>query len=148
MYKKLTFFNIYQRKNPLPVPSIQDSRPTQLAFPNVVLGPGHTSTPMETEDVAVIPQLISPILDSMSTPTEALAVAIPTPSTSNSSSNIGDGSSRYDIPQPLREDTVELRQPDLPSVQDGPIEDEPDYDAESTDDEEPLWHIEEKAMRK
>ena len=147
MYKKLTFFNIYQRKNPLPVPSIQDSRPTQLAFPNVVLGPGHTSTPMETEDVAVIPQLISPILDSMSTPTEALAVAIPTPSTSNSSSNIGDGSSRYDIPQPLREAIVDLRQPDLPGVQDVLIEDAPD-NVESTDDEEPLWHIEERAMSK
>jgi hypothetical protein len=99
---------------------------------------------MENEDV-VIPQLISPVLDSIST--SSVAIVAPTSSTSNSSSNIGDGS-RYDIPQPLREDTVELRQPDLPSVQDGPIEDEPDYDAESTDDEEPLWHIEEKAMRK
>jgi hypothetical protein len=99
---------------------------------------------MENEDV-VIPQLISPVLDSIST--SSVAIVAPTSSTSNSSSNIGDGSSRYDIPQPLREAIVDLRQPDLPGVQDVLIEDAPD-NVESTDDEEPLWHIEERAMSK
>jgi hypothetical protein len=98
---------------------------------------------MENEDV-VIPQLISPVLDSIST--SSVAIVAPTSSTSNSSSNIGDGS-RYDIPQPLREAIVDLRQPDLPGVQDVLIEDAPD-NVESTDDEEPLWHIEERAMSK
>jgi hypothetical protein len=75
---------------------------------------------MENEHVVLIPQLILAKLVSMSTLSVAL-MAMPTSSTTNSSSKIGDGSSRYHILQPLREKTVELRQPDLPSVRDEPI---------------------------
>jgi hypothetical protein len=56
---------------------------------------------------------------------------------------VGDGSSRFEIPIPLTEDTVELRQPLA-------IEDvvNRDDDLESSDDDEPVWHIKEKAMKK
>jgi hypothetical protein len=112
--------------------------------PFIIYGPGHSSIPVKCEDVVVEPQMILS-MDSMSI-SAAAVVALAT-STSNSSSNIGESSKRYDIPQQLREDTDELQQSDIPSVQGEPIQDEL-HVAESTDGEKPLWHIVNKTMRK
>jgi hypothetical protein len=47
-----------------------------ISFPKVVLVPDHTSTRMEYEDVVLVPHIISPILDSMSTSSaEVVAIA-------------------------------------------------------------------------
>lgn len=58
---------------------------------------------------------------------------------------VGDASSRFEVPVPVSEDTVELLQHQPIAIQDV---DNRDDDLESSDDDEPVWHIKEKAMKK
>ena len=54
----------------------------------------------------------------------------------------GELSSRSDVPIPLVEESLEIRQPAMPA------DDRDDDDQASSDEEEPIWRVIDKAMKK
>ena len=54
----------------------------------------------------------------------------------------GELSSRSDVPIPLVEESVEIRQPAMPA------DDRDDDDQASSDEEDPIWRVIDKAMKK
>ncbi|EFX70008.1 hypothetical protein DAPPUDRAFT_257643 [Daphnia pulex] len=128
------------RKHPLPatLPEPEpEVRPTFLAIAAASMP--DTSSPMNIDGPRLLPFGVSPIDALPVTITVEARVAVTFTITP-----VGDASSRFEVPVPVSEDTVELLQHQPIAIQD---DDNRDDDLESSDDDEPVWHIKEKAMK-
>ncbi len=153
-----------QRQVPEPIPpSVARTRPTAIVPSSRLESVARTrpsaivlSSRQETVQTVVVTftpldPLVSPILPILPSLSVSVGMSLNFVITPSDHEQLVDWSSRYDIPIPLREDTVELRQLAIAPALVAPVAPLVPYD--SSDDEDVVdkpynWHILDSALRK